>query len=497
MLKSNLWDMLKNNLLAAQLLFMTTFIFLTLNYSSFPGANSDYPLGYFGWYDQGNYLSQLKNLIINGLSGLSSGVYPPGYMVLATPIALILLYFTDSYAEYAIIITNTMLVIGAIIIFAHSMKQTKAISFLITFTILIILSDLVRNSLIIPWSTSLSLFVASLLYYIISRENILFEKKISRVMIFISYGIMLSILFHSRPQDFIIISFSSTIYLVFSFLKNKHIGRNVYFAITSFLILEIIFYLSAGGLAFGDNYNLHHVFTLGGNFDKLLGIISGDQTYGILSESLIERGVVPAIIILTIFIAGIIFGKIEMKAAIFLWLIIYLSFSDFGPHNFTRYELFHYFKTPFIICTAIFVTSVTYYKILLLCSLTFLTLLLNTNIVFKNILYGTGELNGKNMVFQISTNSNIDGIFLSGVKPMSVSDYTLSIFFEPPSVTINNVKLKAFKEYRVFEGKNGIYIHFFYDQPLSYRLGINAKNLELIPNTKINIFSFERRLGVK
>ena len=53
-------------------------------------ANSDYPLGYFGWYDQGNYLSQLKNLIINGLSGLSSGVYPPGYMVLATPIALIL-----------------------------------------------------------------------------------------------------------------------------------------------------------------------------------------------------------------------------------------------------------------------------------------------------------------------------------------------------------------------------------------------------------------------
>ena len=369
--------MSKISLIASYLIFAILLIFLMLNYEGFPGVSSEHPLGFFGWYDQGQYLKQLKDLMSNGVTALSSGIYPPGYMILAIPFTIFSQFFTDNYFQYSLIVLNTILVISSVIIFSHTLGKNKAIFFLLLLSFLIGFSDIVRNALIIPWSSSVTLFVASLFYYIISSDGIMFKQRLNEIAILIFYGIMLSILLHTRPQDFVIISFSSVLYLIFTFYKYNGIGRNVYIPILSFVLVEIVFYILADGLAFGGIYsNSEHSFLINGHFDKLLGIISGDQTYGILSQSLMDRGVTLAVVIVTIFIAGIVFSKVEIKVALILWFVIYLSFSDFGPHNFTYYELFHYFKTPLIISLAVFIKSCSYNKMFALSVLTFLTLII-------------------------------------------------------------------------------------------------------------------------
>lgn len=470
-----------------------------LNYPSFPGNNPEHPLGWFGWYDQGQYLKQLNNLMIIGVSTLNEGIYPPGYVTLAFPIATFLQFFTNNHTEYAIIALNTILVISSVYILMHAMDKNKAVLFLIMLSVLFCFSDVVRNSLIIPWSSSVTLFVASLFYYIVSFDGVMFRKRSNEMAILFLYGAMLSILFHSRPQDFVIISFSSFLYLIFTFYKFNNIGRNVYLAFLSFALSEIGFYLLVDGLALGSIYaDTQHSFSMSGNFDKLLGLIAGDQTYGIMSQGLLDRGVISAIMIVAIFIAGVTFGRVEIKIAFILWFVIYLSFSDFGPHNFLVYELFHYIKTPFILSLVVFSNNFVYKKLFVLSLLTFSSLLLSLHakINFTNVLYKTEIISVNENIWQISTNDNIDGIFISGLLPV-LKINTPNILFVPPAVTINKVKLTAFKDYRVFAGDNGIYIHFFSELPYFFRLAIDTKNLTLASNLQLGVHSFNRSVGMK
>lgn len=472
-----------------------------LMYPGFPGTDPKHPLGWFAWADQGQYLNQLKSLMNIGVSTLNEGVYPPGYIILAFPIAMFLQFFSDNYNEIAITVLNTILVISSVYIFMHAMNKNKAVLFLIMLLVLFCFldSDIVRNSLIIPWSSSVTLFVSSLFYYIISVDGVMFKKRLNEMVIFILYGVMLSILLHTRPHDFVIISFASIIYLIFTFYRYNNIGLNVYLAFLSFALSEIGFYLLVDGLAFGSLYvETRHSFSISGNFDKLLGIIGGDQSYGIRSQSLLDRGVIAAVVIITVFIAGVAFSRVEIKIALILWFVIYLAFSDFGPHNFLVYELFHYIKTPFMLSLIVFINNITFNKLFLLSLLTFLLLSLSvfTKINFKNILYKTEKISVSENIWEISTNNNIEGIFVSGLLPKLKNNF-LNILFSPPAVTINNVKLTAFKDYRVFVGDSGIYIHFFSKLPYFFRLAIDTKKLKQDSHLRLGIYSFNRSIGVK
>ena len=129
--------MSKISLIASYLIFAILLIFLMLNYEGFPGVSSEHPLGFFGWYDQGQYLKQLKDLMSNGVTALSSGIYPPGYMILAIPFTIFSQFFTDNYFQYSLIVLNTILVISSVIIFSHTLGKNKAIFFLLLLSFLI------------------------------------------------------------------------------------------------------------------------------------------------------------------------------------------------------------------------------------------------------------------------------------------------------------------------------------------------------------------------
>lgn len=491
--------MIKISLIVVQLLFAMLLVYFVVVYPGFPGANQDHPLGYFGWWDQGQYLKQLRDLLSSGVSGLNSGFYPPGYMILALPFAKFLQFFTNSYAEFALIALNTTLVILSVVIFAGRLAGAKAVLFILALSFLIVFSDVVRNALIIPWSSSLTLFVASLFFYIVSSDRIMFKRSSKEIIILIFYGMLLSILLHTRPQDFAIISLSSILYLIFTIYKTSSVGRNVYVAFISFTLVEVVLYLLADGLTFGSVYGTsQHGFLFGDHIDKFLGIISGDQTYGTMSQSLLDRGVVEGTLIVMLILAGIIFGKIEIKVALILWFVIYLAFSDFGPHNFLRYELFHYFKTPLILSLVVFISSFTYSRMLILNVLTFVVLLFHTRINFTDIQYGLEKVSANESIWEVSTNDNVDGLFISGLTTIdALNSGTQNILFVPPSITVNNVKLVPFKEYRVFQGSSGIYIHFFSKQPYHYRLRLDTTKLKVIPNNLPGVYSFHRNVRLK
>ena len=70
-------------------------------------------------------------------------------------------------------------------------------------------------------------------------------------------------------------------------------------------------------------------------------------------------------------------------------------------------------------------------------------------------------------------------------------------FFVPPSITVNNVKLVPFKDYRMFQGRSGMYVHFFSEQPYHYRLRLDTRKLKVMPNSLLGVYSFQRSIGLK
>lgn len=453
-------------------LIFTSILFLATVTPNYPGFSDN--SGWWLWYDQGEYLRQLNYIADHGLSKIQGQfVYPPGYFIIPAYIMKIFEIIGLSIPSgYFLIIYNAVLCSAGMTFLLMTCSVQRRFYLLVFLLSSLFLIPMVRSAFVIPWSSSVSFLVISYSIYYIQKSKFLIDSnadpKIKPTKFMhaenVLFGIMLCMLMHTRPQDTLILAASC---LCFLFWKQNKMARWFYFhqisnIICIIILVEGLLFISAGGFAFGDLYvESPHSFFLDGVYTKLYSLLVGAAAYGTNSISVVQESKLLALLIVISILAIFRYGGVFSISLFVMWCLVYGAFSDFGPHNFMRFLLFHYYKTIFFVGLFLFVWRANINHALLIIFIAPFLLLgrvdpgfenLNCNIEKKgDVVEGFCE----KVAFQRG-----DVIYLAPLDARD-NEWLSQPFFNPPKLEIAGTTLVPFKHYRVFQGHQGIYIHIY------------------------------------
>jgi hypothetical protein len=122
------------------------YILAYLGHPVLPG-NSRYPLGWWGWWDQGKYLESAA-AIAQGTLGKDAYLYPLGYPLLAAP-------FYCFAPKHAFFLPNLFLVLGCLALYYKLARRLVSAleALLLIFVFLFFYRGLLRDTLVVPWNT--------------------------------------------------------------------------------------------------------------------------------------------------------------------------------------------------------------------------------------------------------------------------------------------------------------------------------------------------------
>jgi hypothetical protein len=443
----NNYSVSNKNIYRLEIIWIIFLFVIQISMVPYPGTDHVNPQGFFGWYDQGQYLNILNDFICCGLKNSKEWPYPFGYILFSVPFNALI-----SNTQVSIVVANlTLLILSYYIIRNHIKNNTKAI-LLISFIILSYYYDLIRYAFFIPWSTSATLIAFAICVNMHLRE----KRDFSYIVIL---GITNSFMFFCRPQDAILLFIFNSLSITM-LDKQKNIIRNLFiFVLITFipLLLSKLFYGSF--LIGGSIYtSTQHAFLPFGVIHKLIALFNGDVGYGIDSISVFNYSPVLYFGLLFLILYGIISLPIYYTVSLVFYFGIYLSFSDFGPHNLVVFQLFHYLKLPLLIIFVLFIdkfTIVEYKKylfiVLIVCIFSFLA------ISYKNNLANCrNNLSNGNVISACSNNDKSDVVYIKGfIKKFP------NVYFDESELIINGSRLLLYKDYRVFSAPQGLILYIF------------------------------------
>jgi hypothetical protein len=325
-----------------------------------PRAGAQYPLGWYGWADQGEYLKSAVAFAFGDLSG-TEHLYPPLYNFLAAPFVYILPTHPHFVPDLAFLL---------IYVFALTTISRQIYGPLLApavLTVLMISAPLLSiTQWVIPWTTSLQAALVSgllLCYSAFERRGSPFVLSGRRDYIlfcafFLAYGALLP----TRPLDlialfpFALCFFARvTIATAAAFPRDrraKAFGACVLAAGSSGLIF-VVFYFAFNVAVFKSPFGSYvasisqfrYDFTT--IFEKAYSIFSNSAAlYGEGGQAFFERvpllGPAFALCIVTAIVHNDVRRWIIICA--FLQITMYLPYGDLLPTGVFRYYNLHYFK---------------------------------------------------------------------------------------------------------------------------------------------------------
>lgn len=439
--------------------------------SNFPNPGSDDSIGWWGWYDQGVYLQQMVEIQNEGLSKSKEQVYPPSYMVLSIATKKVLSFIgIDKTNGESIFLTNQFLVFLTFLALLFNLSLFRAIFFLLYLFFLAVFSSDVAGSLYVPWSSTVTLLCCVVLYQLYHHREALLKLELTkRILISFIAALLLSITFHSRPQDFALISSSLAISVMIESRKGLLLlfKQILIYLLVCFVLFELAWFYFADGLALGNIYTKSsHSFVFNFVPEKLYGVFVSDYRYGDFSYGFFQKSPLLFISIILPLVFSLCFGTVFFKVYFFLWVILYLSFSDFGPHNFLNFLLFHYFKTVFIL--SIYESCRFFSLNKIIKSSTFVVFLLFIPVSYSysvvdsfSSFYAGDETSSVTMDEELNIRKG-DVYFIRNVKfKDNISAH--HALFQNVQIKMNNDFITYMRDYRAFAASDGIYIHFFTD----------------------------------
>jgi hypothetical protein len=430
---------------------------------SYPGMSET--AGWRGWYDQGKYLEQLVSILDGGLESVKGLYrYPPGLMLLSSwAYKLLHVVGFPVSTGYSLIFTNAALGAAAFVLLGKTLRRKVRYIFLLACAFIFIVIPDFRYSLVIPWSSSVTL--VTLAYTLYFSKFIQQSREHTQLLLIFGLASAFSILFHTRPQDVVIVAVSFSVgYGVMMFQRGEM--RILAFQIAIFFAcltaLEFLWFFGAGwDLALGNIYTeSQHAFFLDGALVKLFSTISGNDAYGAAGIAIIDRSPLLGVLCAFSFVTLMLLESLQLKIYGILWVLLYGSFSDFGPHNFMTYLLFHYFKPVFIVGLLCLADRYTFRVAIL--SLVFALLLskVEVSLLYDELAETRVTSNEPAIVFDIDVLEIEPGdiFYLSATFQFRSEERPL--FLYPPKMALNEKPLRPFKDYRYFPGSKGIYVHF-------------------------------------
>jgi hypothetical protein len=468
----------EKNIIFLELSWVIYLFVIQISMVPYPGIDPINPQGFFGWYDQGQYLKILNDFICCGLKKSIEWPYPFGYILLSTPINVLI-----NNTQVSIIATNIILLIISYWLLRDHLKRHTKIIFILSFVFLTYSYDFIRYSFFVPWSTSATLIAFSICVYLHLK------REVNLTSIFI-LGIVNSFLFFCRPQDAVLLLIFNFTYIIFNAERKNTLLKLALFTFASISPMLISKVILGSFLIGGSVYtSTQHSFLPFGVINKLIALFNGDIGYGIHSISILDYSYLLYFGFLFLLIYGFIFLPIYYAISLICYFGLYLSFSDFGPHNFIVYQIFHYLKLPLLVLFVIFVDrfNVNEYKKYLTIAFivyifTFLTISYKDNYIECRSLISNSEV-----LSNCVTNEKSDIIYLEGfIKKFP------NVYFDESKLIINGDKLVIYKDYRTFSGSNGLIILIFEARVIN-DLKFSTINYSLKDELKIK---FYKRLGI-
>ena len=321
-----------------------------------PGNNPDYPMGWWGWFDQGEYLKAAKAIAARDFS-TENYYYPPLYTLLGAA-------FVWVNPMHAFTILNTV----CFLIFAHYFVLTAMrivgwglATFIFTFTVLF--SQHILQIWVEPWTSSL---VSALFAFLIAKVDEISREgaTVSRTQL-ATWSIIGGAIFLTRPADAVTISplFCFVLWQVWHANKNPKTPESstaIAFQKTSALLVPGLL-----GVALFASFNFFVHGSIGGRYfamaetngfhltdllEKVISILLDAGTlYNVPQESILQKAKwLAALIPAAIFF--LFKGNASIRLILTLILtqvIIYFPYADLLPTGVWKYHNIHYFKWIF------------------------------------------------------------------------------------------------------------------------------------------------------
>lgn len=302
-----------------------------------PGASATYPLGWWGWWDQGQYLKCTASL---ARGSLTSGTYwyPLGYPAIGA------LFYRFTPPLHAFLLPNLILVVAIVLLFYQIAK--KFISPFETLFFLVVFAVCYRGtlsiSLVEPWNTIPTHFLAFAIILLVGlreplRRNIL------------AAALCVGCAYLCRPPDALCVG----LVVAVAILRLPGWQRKIKTGLVSFLILFVFvaavllinrsvfaswrtpYEAASANIGFGSFPWGQKLFSLA---------VDGKPIFRVNDSALLLH--FPWLILLP---PGLVYfvrryrGRaVAVLASIVATYVIYFAYNDFWPGNIFRYHLIHY-----------------------------------------------------------------------------------------------------------------------------------------------------------
>ena len=329
-----------------------------------PDPASQYPLGWWGWADQGEYLKSIRAFATGAINS-NYFLYPPLYALLSAPFWLV-------SREHAVLVPDLIYCLvfhGSLLIVARRFYGT-VLPGLVCFALLVTLPIMTIDQWVIPWTTSLQAALLGIMILIFSTGETKSEPfrlaSAKDWRLFGAFFIVYGALAPTRPLDVVVWFPFALVYFLKTTIASirgspQGLGRVVVAAQCLMLAATCGALLVLGYLAF--NLAVHH--SLFGIYGALAGskgyfpadlpekILStfwnSEVVYGEARQALFERipffAPVFAVSLVTAVVVNDVRRWIVLTAL--LNFLVYLPYGDLLPTGFFRYFNLHYFKWAF------------------------------------------------------------------------------------------------------------------------------------------------------
>lgn len=480
------------------------YTFFYLSSSMLPGNNLQAPIGWWGWFDQGQYLLEAKSLCNFNFN--SFYFYPPLYAIFGS----IFYKFMPNHPFYFVNLLSFLVYIYFFI--KLTQKQVGLFFAIVSILIGLFYDNRIFEQFIIPWTTTpaaaiiaMSLYI---LFYIKEQQDIGLKSFIKLQIAFVFFtGLLIAL----RPIDAFILCITIYPFYIFEIVKKwknsfyeqisfkKILFINILFGLIGFAIFLSFNFLTTGSI-FGNYASLANSngFSFFRIFEKFTDLfVDSYSIYYIKNSSLFY--VLPWLYLSFASMLYLLFlRKFKLRFLIifiFAYIGIYICYNDFVINGLWMYSNIHYFKWffPYLvflifvafknaICSEKKLSLILFFSIA-----SILTFLLHYHYEIEYIKKSTlKDINSSSKLLILSSKEKIDGIDIY----TDINQSFVDMYFGKHTINYNNTSIAAIKDFRIVPTDFGMRV-ILYRPIQSDQIQLNlTEQILLDSRVKFKPFSF-------
>lgn len=327
------------------------YVFLCVGYTAFylsnpalPGNNIEYPLGWWGWWDQGKYIGSAQALVARDFSAAAHW-YPMGFSLLAS----VFVPFLPNHPFYFVGLGSLLLSAGLFVRICGILNVNRIVA-AVLFLLALFHDRLIFTQFVIPWNTSpIVVYVYAALYLVLRTES-------PRLLAVCGAAACAALTLVTRPGDLTTlapIGIALAVRLVLEHPPAIWLRYALAGVATLVLIVALYGALHVAIFGFGPSPYMAMSGALGVTSEffaqKLYAVVIDPKPLYGEGQGLIQRAGWLALAIPALVLSAVVSGWrwVLIAAVVLVNICFYTAYADFLPHGIWKYYNIHYLKLSY------------------------------------------------------------------------------------------------------------------------------------------------------